>query len=193
MRGNKLGEGGLVVQGWSNGGAFLMRSLGEIMEEGGGDGMWLKGVLGCVVFDSCPCFMSVESGVNAISMRGGRWRWLLWWVVYPLFLLLCVVQWMLWGDARGRFWRDMGKWRYGGCKEIYMWSSKDELLDEVKLGELLDERVEKGCDVVRWRVTNAKHVLLLRSNRRAYVEYVHKHVHQQALMPLREKLAMQKN
>ena len=76
----------------------------------------------------------------------------------------------------------MGNADWRGVKEVYMWSSKDVLLDDEKLEGLVETRRRGGGRVWKWRVEDSEHVLLLRKHRRKYMGIIEEQVHRRGLL-----------
>lgn len=184
---SRLLSGGLIIMAFSNAGSILIPRLAQFYNRGNGPDEALKAdpnfhpedvpVVEAVIkawaglaFDSGPCYLHADIGARALT-RGLRVAdTLLGHIITVLFLALARLRILVYGDISARFWRSLRSAEYP-CPEIYMYSTKDDLMDEEALDELIDYRQKSGLSkgMHIWRVEDAGHVQLLRAHRQAYV------------------------
>ena len=146
-----------------------------------------------LIFDSCPCFLSIRVGVRAIgqAVRNSVGRILLQAVFAASASfsgLLCVLLgrperpiefWKHWeappGESDARRARaseasaqiestDRERERIVYTKQLYIYTPKDQLCDSVKLEELIAARRSLGVDVTAVRFEDSDHVVHLRKH-----------------------------
>lgn len=197
----RLLAGGLVVAPFSNGGAILLPALSDFLALPLADGdappstpsslhrcgvhitsedaaavAAVRGAIAGIVLDSCPCYMHAAVGADAlVEGMGLRRRPLAAALVRACFLLLCVVNVVIFGNPAVRFWDALSDAQYAGVPELYMYSTKDKLLDPEQLDALVDHRSKAhGCDVCAWRVDDAAHIQMRRRYREEYYRRLEK-------------------
>ncbi len=202
----RLCVGGVVVASFSNGGATILPKFSRLFQLAAdctpGEGrvarlselpldpvsrlnltaddisavLAVRNAMAAVLFDSGPCYLSLESGSNAIATSMGvtpesllgRLTWL-------AFAAFAVAQLPIHGNFSDIWWTAMCDAVYG-CPEMYIYSAMDRMLDEEELDKLVElrwERAENQTDVLWWKVDDAPHVAILLKHREEYVRKIH--------------------
>ncbi|KNC74383.1 hypothetical protein, variant [Sphaeroforma arctica JP610] len=188
----------LIVHAFSNGGAFVVETIENLIQENSQDvertvsnpGTVIEKDtklqentqlaadrirLGGQVFDSAPAMMHLQAGVTAIghAIPGSAILRVGVQAVFGIVAALGVVYARATG-APGRgvvFWDHMQQSNLG-CKQYYIYSVDDELTDAKYLDELIAYRKEKGVEITAIRLESSPHVQHLKSHPEVYNQFV---------------------
>lgn len=178
----------IIVHCLSNGGAFVLRRIGDLLlergrpgEDGGEDGadldLFASGLRdGCQVFDSAPCHLDPASARAVVRNLLGP---------SPLATPASLAAWLLASAAGslaraagrpppGQGWWDALVREDGPCgRQAFVYSPGDEVCDHVKLEEFVEARRRRGVDVVATRrIEGSRHVEHLRLHPGVYSGFV---------------------
>lgn len=170
--------GPLYLMFMSNGGCFLHASMTRTRAlTPDGSFADLDAVLAGCIFDSCPAYMSVASGVGALTHGMSFVPRALCTLGFFLGMVALVLASMLTTGGLDAlpprvFWRTMREAK--GRRELYLYSDSDHLTDAEKLAELIDERRREveGCDVTEVRWAQSRHCTHLVDKRKEYLQAV---------------------
>lgn len=151
---------------FSNGGCWVVSTLCGFSKE---EIMKFDGV----VFDSCPAFMSMKSGGDALTavMRQpfATVVRLAFYVSVCLLQLYHVVTFSYEEMLTRKFWKTMMTME-NFPKELYIYSMDDKLTDSAKLEELIEFRKGNGANIELLRFDSSPHCAHLRSHPDEYVK-----------------------
>jgi len=153
---------------FSNGGCWVVSTLASSMKFSRAERAAFDGV----VFDSCPAFMSMKSGGDALTavMRQPMKTVvrLVFYFAVTILMLYHVVTFSLDEMLTRKFWSTMLTME-PFPKELYVYSANDTLTDASKLEGLVMRRMKDGANVKSLRFEDSRHCAHLRSHRDEYI------------------------
>lgn len=155
---DRLYSNGLVVQFFSNGGSIYAPVLAKTVVEGNKVSRYLSGV----VFDSGPGYLHYESGLTAIK-RGLHLKNNnpLSWILAGAFLVWCGLGFLKSRTYIADFYKNFELANYS-VPELYIYSKGDDIVDYLKLQELIIKRKERfRHSIEELVVEDAEHVRIL--------------------------------
>jgi hypothetical protein len=168
----------VIVHVFSNGGAFVLERLECLMQSaipGSDVAIVGNGIrLGGQVFDSAPGYLHLRAGLKAVGTAAPNF--LIRWII-QLYFLLYIVCGVLLSLVLGRSTRPIQFWNHMkdstvARRQVYIYSTADELTDPVTLRELIEYRCKKGIEVQSLEFTETHHVEHFRSHPKEYVEAI---------------------
>jgi hypothetical protein len=181
--------GPVVVHVFSNGGEFMWNFALRLMYEQDARpafvtdtqmacALQIKQRLVAEIHDSCPCYMSVPSGLEAISASFGSNA------AVRLLLqggfLVSVVAGAAWSALRGEpsapeaYWIRCQEWP-SRVRQLFIYSPLDRLCDVSKVEEHAATLEANGVEVHRLRFEDTDHVAHYRKHPEAYAEACFRH------------------
>ncbi|KAL4451872.1 hypothetical protein ABPG75_007534 [Micractinium tetrahymenae] len=157
------GERRLVFYAFSNGGAFVLEQVDQLLRRGPGYAPLAARVAGCIL-DSAPCYM--HPLVGAAAMGQGR-SLLMRVLATALFFLLALVGLITSPLRPQRFWCSMRDLRLGS-RSLYIYSEDDPLCDAARLDQLIASRRAAGANVSALRWQRSQHVAHLLQHYKEY-------------------------
>ena len=166
----------LVVHCFSNGGAFVVEHLELVMQRCPNDDdlQLCRERLQLQLFDSAPAYMHISSGMRAIgsSVTNSLVRWL----AVSCFLIFGIVSGvvliLLGRPGRPKqFWTRMSESR-AASKQVFFYSTSDNITDHVKIEELIARRRGMGVDVKEYKFEDSGHVAHYRKHPKVYEQAI---------------------
>lgn len=156
----------LFVMSFSNGGAFIWQEMTKALRPGDGRATLYPRVataLEGTTFDSAPCYLHPTTGLRAITEG------------QPLVARLiagsifCLVGIPVGVFRRGPFWRAMTD-DSTRVRQLFLYSTADQLCDADKVAELVEARKARGVDARGINFEDSPHVQHMRTYPQRYVQ-----------------------